>query len=54
MLEKSRSIGLRQRRGIKDVGPKHKYKIDLWGEESRGEEDSQGETLARRIHLREE
>lgn len=31
-----------------------RYKIDLWGEESLGEEDSQGETLARRIHLREE
>lgn len=28
-------------------------KIDLWREESLGEEDSQGETLERRIHLRE-
>ena len=29
-------------------------KIDLQREESLGEEDSQGETLARKIHLREE
>lgn len=29
-------------------------KIDLWREESLGEEDSQREMLARRIHLREE
>lgn len=29
-------------------------KIDLWRKESLGEEDSQGEILARRTHLREE
>lgn len=32
MLEKTTSIGLRQRRGIKDVGPKHGYARLIYGE----------------------
>lgn len=37
MLERTRSMGLRQRRGIKDVGPKPRDARLIYGERRAGE-----------------
>jgi len=52
--KENQSISLRQRREVKDIEPKHRDARLIYRKESLGEEDSQGETLARGIQLWEE